>query len=501
MDPRLTEARNPRTRAIDRADSAAIVHLIQAEDRAVPEAVASQAGAIARVVDDVVERFRRGGRLIYAGAGTSGRLGVLDAAECPPTFGVDPGIVRAVIAGGRDALVRSAEGAEDSRAGGAEAVRRLEVGGTDLVLGIATSGTTPYVLGALGEAAARGAGTAFLACTEPTSEVAALADHLILPLVGAEVIAGSTRMKAGTATKLVLNTITTAAMIRTGRVYENLMVDLRARSAKLVDRAIRIFATLTGASRAEARCALVLTGGGVKTALAMHALGVDRALAERYLDCADGHLGDAIERFGKEERPYYGGYPRAPGWPDGAELLSRLGGAPARLAAARETGAAADAAGRGVPPRRTAWGPGEHAAHLAAFEAGAVRPRLEAWLAGPETAAPPPTFADWTPTEPPPGAPFEAALETFARERRASLAALTGPGGVPDRGADGVGEAAVDVEPGDPALAAALARRARVGSETITLYQFLRGVAQHDAAHELRVRERVHPALLAGGDA
>ena len=474
MDRRLTEARNPRTRGIDRADSASIVHLIQAEDRAVPEAVASQAGTIARVVDDVVERFRHGGRLVYVGAGTSGRLGVLDAAECPPTFGVDPGLVRAVIAGGPGALLRSAEGAEDSRAGGAEAVRELGIESADLVLGIATSGTTPYVLGALGEATALGAGTAFLGCTEPAPEVAELVDHLILPLVGPEVIAGSTRMKAGTATKLVLNTITTAAMVRSGRVYENLMVDLRARSAKLVDRGIRIFTTLTGASRAEARRALILTGGAVKTALAMRALGVDRALAERYLDCVDGFLALAIERFGDGERPYYGGYPPEPGWPDGAELLSRLGGAPARLAAAREAGAAADAAGRGVPPRRTAWSPGRHAAHLADFEREAVRARLEGWLAG--SAARPPAFDDWDGSEPS-DVPFETALEAFAAQRRASLTALPPAPG--------------------PALDAALARRARIGEEAMTLYQFLRGVAQHDAAHESRMRERVHPALLA----
>ena len=330
MDPRLTEGRNPRTRAIDRADSATIVHMIQAEDRAVPGAVASQADALARVIDDVVERFRRGGRLVYVGAGTSGRLGVLDAAECPPTFGVDPGLVEAIIAGGSGALVRSAEGAEDSRRGGAEAVRACGVSPADLVLGIATSGTTPYVLGALAEAASRGAGTAFLGCTAPPPEVAEVADHLILPLVGPEVIAGSTRMKAGTATKLVLNTITTGAMIRSGRVFENLMVDLRARSAKLVDRGIRIFVALTGASREEARRALIRTGGAVKTALAMRALGVDRALAERYLDCADGFLGLAVERFGGPERPYYGGYPTAPGWPDGAALLPRLSAAPDR---------------------------------------------------------------------------------------------------------------------------------------------------------------------------
>ncbi|MCY3600323.1 MAG: N-acetylmuramic acid 6-phosphate etherase [Gemmatimonadetes bacterium] len=479
MDPRLTEGRNPRTRAIDRADSATIVRTIQAEDRAVPEAVASQANALARVIDEVVERFRRGGRLVYVGAGTSGRLGVLDAAECPPTFGVDPGLVQAIIAGGSSALVRSAEGAEDSRSGGAEAVRAFGVLPADLVLGIATSGTTPYVLGALAEAASRGAGTAFLGCTAPPAEIAELADHLILPLVGPEVIAGSTRMKAGTATKLVLNTITTGAMIRSGRVFENLMVDLRARSAKLVDRGLRIFVTLTGASRGEARRALIRTDGSVKTALAMHALGVDRALAERYLDCADGFLGVAVERFGGPERPCYGGYPAAPGRPDGAALLARLSAAPARLAAARAAGVAAEAKGQRIAARRTAWTPGQHAAHLAEFERSAVRPRVERWLAG-DPGGTLPVFGDWTAGAHPREHGFETGIAGFLAERAVTVAAV----------ADGP-------EP----LAAALARRARVGPETLTLYQFLRGVSQHDAAHETRLRERVHPALLAEADA
>lgn len=475
MDPRLTEGRNPRTRAIDRADSATIVRMIQAEDRAVPEAVASQANALARVIDEVVDRFRRGGRLVYVGAGTSGRLGVIDAAECPPTFGVDPGLVQAIMAGGSGALVRSAEGAEDSRSGGAEAVRAFGVSPADLVLGIATSGTTPYVLGALEEATSCGAGTAFLGCTAPPAEVAELADHLILPLVGPEVIAGSTRMKAGTATKLVLNTITTGAMIRSGRVFENLMVDLRARSGKLVDRGLRIFVTLTGASREEARRALIRTGGAVKTALAMHALGVDRALAERYLDCADGFLGLAVERFGGPDRPCYGGYPAAPGRPDGAALLARLSAAPGRLAAARAAGAAAEAKGQRIAARRTAWTPGQHAAHLADFERSAVRPRVVRWLAA-DPGGSLPAFADWTASAQPPERGFETGIAGFSAERTITVAAV----------ADGP-------EP----VAAALSRGARIGSETLTLYQFLRGVAQHDAAHETRLRERVHPALLA----
>ena len=287
-------------------------------------------------------------------------------------------------------------------------------------------------------------------------------------------------MKAGTATKLVLNTITTGAMIRSGRVFENLMVDLRARSAKLVDRGLRIFVSLTGASHEEARCALIRTGGAVKTALAMHALGVDRALAERYLDCADGFLGLAVERFGGAERPCYGGYPAAPGRPDGAALLARLGAAPARLAAARAAGAAAEAEGQRIAARGAAWTPGQHAAHLADFERSAVRPRVERWLAAADLKGPLPTFDDWTANARPPARGFEIGMAGFSAERAATVAAV----------ADGP-------EP----VAAALSRRARIGSETLTLYQFLRGVAQHDAAHEARLRERVHPALLAEADA
>ena len=307
-----------------------------------------------------------------------------------------------------------------------------------------------------------------------------MADHLILPLVGPEVIAGSTRMKAGTATKLVLNTITTGAMIRSGRVFENLMVDLRARSAKLVDRGLRIFVTLTGASREEARRALIRTGGAVKTALAMHALRVDRALAERYLDCADGFLGLAVERFGGRERPCYGGYPTAPGWPDGAALLARLSAAPARLGAARAAGAAAEAEGQRIAARRTAWTPGQHAAHLADFERSAVRPRVERWLEAADSSGSLPTFEDWTADAPPPERGFETETAGFSAERARTVAAV-----------------ADDPEP----VATVLSRRARVGSETLTLYQFLRGVAQHDAAHETRLRERVHPALLTEGGA
>ena len=278
----------------------------------------------------------------------------------------------------------------------------------------------------------------------------------------------------------MLNTITTGAMIRSGRVYENLMVDLRAGSEKLVDRGIRIFTTLTGASRREARRALIRTGGAVKTALAMHALGVDRALAERYLDCVDGFLGLAIERFGGPERPCYGGYPEAPGWPDGATLLARLGAAPARLAAAQAAGAAAEAEGQRSAARRPAWTPGQHAGHLTEFERSAVRPRVERWLAEPVSEGSIPTLEDWMANAPPPARGFESGVAAFSEERATMVAAVAN---------------------GPQPIGAALSRRARIGTETLTLYQFLRGVAQHDAAHEIRLRERVHPALLIEGDA
>lgn len=476
--PRLTEARNPRTMAIDRADAETIVRLIQSEDRAVPQAVASQAAVIARVVDEVSARFRRGGRLIYVGAGTSGRLGTLDAAECPPTFGVDASVVRGVIAGGPAALVRSSEGAEDVPEGGADAIRELDVGPADFVLGIATSGTTPYVHGALIEAVARGAETGFLCCSRPPREIVDLVDHLILPLVGPEVIAGSTRMKAGTATKLVLNTITTGAMIRSGRIYENLMVDLRARSAKLVDRGIRIVVALTDLSRSGARALLIAAGGGAKTALAMHLLQVDRAMAERLLDSVGGFLGDAVERFGGGPRPVYAGYPQAPGWPDAEGLVTRLANAPRLLAVARREGEATEASGARVRLDSAAWTPGQQVAHMLEFERGAVRPRVTGWLAGSGGGGALVSFPDWKPGPPAPrDIGFEAALASFAEERAATVAAISLPAETP------------------------LSRRARVGSETLTLYQFLRGIAQHDQAHEVRIRERVHPALLQGDDA
>jgi len=293
-DPRLTEQRNPRSVRIDQLDALGIVDLINAEDRMVAAAVGEERQAIARAVELAVQAFRSGGRLVYVGAGTSGRLGVLDAAEMPPTYGTDPGMVQGVIAGGPEALVRAMEGAEDDAAGGAAAVDELEVGAQDFVLGIASSGTTPYVHGALARARERGARTGFLLCTYPTPRLVGRHDVVIAPLVGPEVITGSTRMKAGTATKLVLNTITTGAMVRLGKVYGNLMVDLQVTCAKLRDRGERILRETLGVDDATAGDLLERADGHVKTALVMGRLGVDADEAARRLSEAGGMMSNVV---------------------------------------------------------------------------------------------------------------------------------------------------------------------------------------------------------------
>jgi len=467
-DRRLTEAVNPRTESIDCADARTLVSLIQAEDRVVPSAVASQARAIALVIDAVAESFRRGGRLIYVGAGTSGRLGVLDASECPPTFGTDPDLVLGVIAGGRDALVSSSEGAEDEPCAGAAAISALDAAPRDFVVGIATSGTTPFVHGALEEAGRRGSGVAFLSCSEPPPSIAALGARLITPLVGPEVIAGSTRLKAGTATKMVLNTISTGAMIRSGRVYRNLMVDLRARSAKLVDRGIRIVAHVCELEAEPARRLLLSAGGAVKTALAIDQLGVPRARAERCLDAVDGFLQTAIDRFAGGAAPLFVGYPETPGRPDWTALVADLKGAPERLARAHAAGAEVDARGNRVCANPTGWTPSAHVAHLLAFETGAVRQRVVRILTEED-----PSLERWEPQPMPPGwdEPFEEVRTRFADARAKTTEGLLN-------------------------AATALTRTGRLGGETPTLYQFLRGIRHHDMAHALRIRERVHPALL-----
>ena len=261
---------------------------MNAEDRSVADAVASQRAEIAQLITLAEDAFRRDGRLFYVGAGTSGRLGVLDASECPPTFGSDPEMVQGIIAGGFPAILRAQEGAEDSPAGGAVVMDEHAVSERDVVVGIAASGTTPFVHGAIERARARGARTGFVACTPIPEGVAAHVDVAVIAIVGPEVVTGSTRLKAGTATKMVLNMITTGAMIRIGKTYGNLMVDLKATNDKLRDRSERIVAEVCDVSRGKARELLDAADKRVKTAIVMHKLGVDREGALRALAEAGG---------------------------------------------------------------------------------------------------------------------------------------------------------------------------------------------------------------------
>lgn len=294
VDPRLTERRNPRTAAIDRASALEVVDLIAAEDATVPAAVAGAREELARTIDLVEAAFRAGGRLYYVGAGTSGRLGVLDASECPPTFGTDPNLVTGIIAGGYKAMFRSVEGAEDDLNTGIAEMDAHRVGNRDVAIGIAASGTTPFVRAALGRAQALGARTVLITCADPPPLLRDTCDVCIVMLVGPEVVTGSTRMKAGTATKLALNTITTGAMIRLGKTYGNLMVDLRAWNVKLADRSERILMEITGVTREAAREALQAADGRVKLSIVMLRRGVGRTEAEMLLEAHHGHLREIV---------------------------------------------------------------------------------------------------------------------------------------------------------------------------------------------------------------
>ncbi|MBA3894347.1 MAG: N-acetylmuramic acid 6-phosphate etherase [Gemmatimonadales bacterium] len=294
LDSRLTERRNPRSSTIDTASSLEIVDLIGAEDAGVPGSVARAREEIARAVDLIEAAFRAGGRLVYVGAGTSGRLGVLDAAECPPTFGTPPEMVVGVIAGGYPALIKSVEGAEDDVNAGIGEMDARRVGPNDVVIGIAASGTTPFVRAALSRAQTLGARTAIVSCSEPSKLLRDTCDVSIVVAVGPEVVTGSTRMKAGTATKLVLNTLTTGAMIRVGKTYGNLMVDLRAWNDKLIDRSQRIVMETTGLGRDEASEVIRAADGKVKTAIVMARRRVSRDDAERLLEAHAGRLRDIV---------------------------------------------------------------------------------------------------------------------------------------------------------------------------------------------------------------
>ena len=289
----VTEGQNPRTAAIDKLSSLEIVTLINDEDAEVAPAVRRELPQIAQAVDIIVERLQRGGRLFYFGAGTSGRLGVLDASEMAPTYGVPPGVVQAFIAGGDVALRRSVEGAEDDAEAGAQALREANVGAADAVVGIAASGSTPWVLGAVSEARQRGAATVALTCN-PDSPLARLADVAIAPVVGPEAIAGSSRMKAGTAQKMVLNMLSTATMVRLGKVYSNLMVDVQQTNAKLRRRAQRIVALACGFSLEEATALLAHCNGETKTAIVAGLAGVEPDEARRRLARAGGWVRDAL---------------------------------------------------------------------------------------------------------------------------------------------------------------------------------------------------------------
>ena len=293
-DPRPTEQRNPGTQRIDIASSLEIVDLMNAEDETVAGIVHGEREKIARAIDLLVTAFKTGGRLFYVGAGTSGRLGVLDAAECPPTFGTPPSLVNGVIAGGYPALVKNARRAEDDVNAGAADIETAGVTNRDVVVGIAASGTTPYVRVALTRAQTLGARTVLLTCGTPPKALTETCDVVINPVTGPEVLTGSTRLKAGTATKMVLNTLTTGAMIRLGKVYGNLMVDLMAVSQKLHDRGERIVMECCGVGRAEARAAIERAQGSVKLAIVMVRKRVDLNEARRLLDAAGGFIRPVI---------------------------------------------------------------------------------------------------------------------------------------------------------------------------------------------------------------
>ena len=290
----LTEQTNPTSRDIDAQPVEAILRIMNHADEEVPRAVAAEIPQIAKLVDATVERMRSGGRLFYIGAGTSGRLGVLDAVECPPTFNVPGELVQGIIAGGERALAGATEASEDDPESGQRDLAARGFTGRDVLVGIAASGRTPYVLGAIAAARQLGAVTAGISCT-PDSELARAVDIPITPLPGPEVIAGSTRLRAGTATKLVLNMISTAVMIRLGYVYGNLMVNVQPRNDKLLDRARRIIAAAAGVSYAQAGEALEAADRDVRTAIVMARLGVGRETARARLAVSRGRLREAIE--------------------------------------------------------------------------------------------------------------------------------------------------------------------------------------------------------------
>lgn len=294
LDQLTTEARNPLTAEMDNLSALEIVQLINLEDAKVAQAVVTAAAEIAEAIDVIADRLEKGGRLIYMGAGTSGRLGVLDAVECPPTFNTEPEQVVGLIAGGPEGLLVAVEGAEDSRDMGREDLQQLSLSDLDVVVGIAASGRTPYVIGGLDYAREIGAFAIGFSCNQD-AELKKHAELNIIPVVGPEVLSGSTRLKAGTATKMVLNMLTTGAMVRMGKTYSNLMVDLRATNEKLGERAQRIVRELTGCSDSEADDLLKRCDGEVKTAIVAQNLDISPQAARARLGAVDGHLRRALE--------------------------------------------------------------------------------------------------------------------------------------------------------------------------------------------------------------
>ncbi len=294
LDKLLTEQRNPSSENIDTLPTEAMLRVINAADAEIPAAVAREIPRIAKVIEAVADTLSRGGRLFYIGAGTSGRLGVLDAAECPPTFNVPADLVRGIMAGGEGALVKSSEGIEDKEDHGKRDVQAAGVRLGDFLIGISASGRTPYVLGAIGEAKRMGALTGGISCS-PDSELSKAVDFPMEPAPGPEVIAGSTRMRAGTATKMVLNMITTGVMIRLGYVYGNLMVNVQPTNAKLVARAQRIIRQATGVDEKRAAELLEASGRSVRIAILMEKKKIGRSEAERALAAAKGRIGEALK--------------------------------------------------------------------------------------------------------------------------------------------------------------------------------------------------------------
>jgi N-acetylmuramic acid 6-phosphate etherase len=297
LETLTTEAFRPELADVDRLPTLDIARLMNGEDATVAGAVAERLSEIAAVIDAVADRMARGGRLVYAGAGTAGRLGVLDASECPPTFNTGPGQVVGLIAGGPDAMVTSVEGAEDSRELAEADLAALALTADDTVVGVSASGRTPYAVGAVAYARARGALTVGVACN-PGSALGAAADHAVEVVVGPELLTGSTRLKAGTAQKLVLNMLSTITMIRLGKTYGNLMVDVRASNEKLRARSHRIVALATGAQDDAVERALAATDGEVKHAILVLLADVDGAAAARLLEESGGHLRTALEKAG-----------------------------------------------------------------------------------------------------------------------------------------------------------------------------------------------------------